>query len=113
MGKFRPIMTPAQKKKREEREKKMGYDQSESEYVYPQTIGFNSEQLPEIDNWKPGKDYELCLKARMISYEDRKKEKKQDIKEARFEIVAVKANGISSKQEKIIEDMTGEVGKGE
>ena len=102
------MMSAAQKAEMEKRDKKTGVMAEESVgYYYQQTITFTPEQLPEIEKWEVGKEYEITIKARMQTYENRKVADNKPKKEARFEVIAVKSDSpLTSEQKKIKDHMT-------
>ena len=109
-GAFRPMMTSEQRTERKKqlaREKKMGMSCDGPSFFFPQTIEFNVDQLPEIKEWEVGENYQITIKVRQKSFEERKKEGKKTKEEARFEILAVKADSkLNNKQQTILDKMS-------
>lgn len=114
-NKFRPMMTAEQKKAMLKKDKMKESCclvlVDDNSYYYPETIRFFTHQLPEIKKWKVGKEYELTIKVKMVSYEERKTVDGKEKEEGRFEVTAVKSNGkalLNDKQNKILEFMSDE-----
>lgn len=92
MGGFHKMITPEQEKKMAKENKMKEPSIIDDIYYYPETIRFKSSQLPEIKKWEVGKEYEIVLKVKMSSYEETKVAGRKEKEEAKFEIIAVKAN---------------------
>ena len=104
-GTFRPMMTAEQKAKRKKQEKR-SVDIDCVPYYFQQSIQFSAKQLPEIKKWEVGENYQITVKVRMKSFEERKREGEEAVMEGRFEVVAVKADSkLNKKQQDIMDKM--------
>ena len=103
------MMSAEDKAKMEKRNKEMkGMDLIEGGPGYwPEQIRFTADQLPEIKKWEVGKEYEITIKCKMMSYELEKKADKKGREHAKFEITAVKSESKYSADQKTIADKMG------
>lgn len=72
---------------------------------YPETIRFDSRQLPQIKKWEIGEIYTITLKVKMTDYSLRKSGNGKEKETAVFEVVAVKADSSLTEEQKRIKDV--------